>query len=67
MNRILKTLGLVAAAVAALVAVMAPVAQAETGVLTAQQYPAIVTAQQQGGPTFDISTPAIALKSSPPR
>lgn len=54
MNRILKTLGLVAAAVAALVAVMAPAAQAETGVLTAQQFPAIVTGEQQGGPSFDI-------------
>ena len=57
MSRILKTLGLAAAAVAALVAVMAPAAQAETGVLTAQQYPAIVTAQQQGGATFDIGDP----------
>jgi hypothetical protein len=54
MSRILKTLGLAMAAVAALVAVMAPAAQAETGILTAQQYPAIVTGQQLGGVTFDI-------------
>lgn len=55
MARILKTLGLVVSAVAAMVAVMAPAAQAETGELTAEQFPAIVTGQQVGaGPTFDI-------------
>jgi hypothetical protein len=59
MTRILKTLGLAVAAVAALVAVMAPAAQAETGVLTAQQFPAIVTGEQQGGTTFDIGEPLI--------
>lgn len=58
MARILKILGLAMSAVAALVAVMAPAAQAETGVLTAQQYPAIVTGQQQGGPSFDLGEPA---------
>jgi hypothetical protein len=57
MSRIFKTLGLAAAAVAALVAVMAPAAQAETGVLTTAGFPSIVTAQQQGGPTFDIGDP----------
>jgi hypothetical protein len=55
MSRILKTLGLVAAAVAALVAVMAPAAQAETGLLTSQMFPSIVTGQKVNpGPTFDI-------------
>jgi hypothetical protein len=55
MTRILKTLGLAVAAVAALVAVMAPVAQAETGVLTTGGYPSIVTGQKiNPGPTFDI-------------
>lgn len=54
MARICKTFGLAVSAVAALVAVMAPVAQAETGVLTAQQYPAIVTGEQLGGASFDI-------------
>lgn len=59
MARIFKTLGLALSALAALVAVMAPAAQAETGVLTAQQYPAIVTGEQQGGPSFDIGEPLI--------
>jgi hypothetical protein len=55
MSRFLKTLGLVAAAVAALVAVMAPAAQAETGALTSQMFPSIVTGQKVNpGPTFDI-------------
>lgn len=54
MSRILKTLGLAAVAVAALIAVMAPVAQAQTGVLTTPIYPSIVTGQQQGGVTWDI-------------
>lgn len=57
MSRILKTLGLAAAVVAALVAMMAPAAQAEPGLLTTAGFPSIVTAQQQGGPTFDIGDP----------
>jgi hypothetical protein len=55
MTRILKSLGVAMAAIAALVAVMAPAASAEPGTLTAPQYPAFVTSQQQGGgATFDI-------------
>lgn len=53
MTRMLKALG-VATCLAALAAVMAPAAQAETGVLTAQQYPTIITGEQGVGPTFDI-------------
>jgi len=54
MTRIIKTLGLVAAAVAAMVAVMAPAAQAETGALTTVGFPAIITGNQAPGVTFDI-------------
>ncbi|HEX5982720.1 MAG TPA: hypothetical protein VFY69_00795 [Solirubrobacterales bacterium] len=54
MTRVLKSLGLALAAMAALVAMMAPAAQAETGALTAPLFPAIVTGNQQPGPTFDI-------------
>jgi hypothetical protein len=55
MARMIRKTGLVAAAVAALVAVMAPAAQAETGVLTASEYPAMLTAPKPGiGATFDI-------------
>jgi|SRR5215203_780676 len=60
MTRFLKTLGLVAAAIAALVAVMAPAAQAETGQLTSQMFPSIVTGQKVNpGPTFDIGNAPI--------
>jgi len=54
MTRILKALGLTIAAAAALVAVMAPAAQAEPGTLTAAGFPAIVTGEQGPGATFDI-------------
>lgn len=54
MTRILKALGLATVAMAALVAVMAPAAQAETGALTAAEFPAIVTGAQGPGPVFDI-------------
>lgn len=54
MTRMLKALGLATAAMAALVAMMAPAAQAETGALTAPVYPAIVTGGQLGGVTWDI-------------
>lgn len=57
--RKLEAIGLAMAALAALLAVAAPVAQAETGTLTASQFPAIVTGQQQGGPTFDIGEPLV--------
>jgi hypothetical protein len=52
--RKLKALGLALAAVAAMAAVMAPVAHAETGELTAEQFPALVTGPQAAGVTFDI-------------
>lgn len=54
MSRILRTIALAASAMAVF-AVMASAAQAETGVLTAQQYPAIVTGPQVAGATFDIA------------
>lgn len=57
MIRKLKLLGAMAGAVLAMSAVLASAAQAQTGVLTAQQYPAIVTGEQLGGPTFDIDDP----------
>lgn len=53
MSRIHKLLGL-AICVAALAAMAAPAAQAQTGVLTTQAYPSIVTGQQLGGVTWDI-------------
>lgn len=54
MSRILRALGLSLGAMAALVAVMAPAAQAETGTLTATEYPAFITGEQFGNVTFDI-------------
>ncbi|HEX6152444.1 MAG TPA: hypothetical protein VFZ19_02875 [Solirubrobacterales bacterium] len=55
MTRIVRQIGLAAAAIAAFAAVMAPAAQAETGVLTAAEYPAMLTAPKPGiGVTFDI-------------
>jgi hypothetical protein len=54
MTRMLKALGLAMAAMATMVAVMAPTAQAATGTLTAGAFPAIVTGPQVAGPTFDI-------------
>ncbi len=63
MTRILKTLTLAAAAIAALAAVMAPAAQAETGALTSAGFPSIVTGQQGGGPTFDLGNAPIRTVS----
>lgn len=63
MTRILKTLGLAAAAMAALVAVLAPAAQAETGALTTVGFPAIITGQQAPGVTFDIGAGPIRTVS----
>lgn len=54
MTRILKALGLAMAAMASLVAVMAPAAHAETGALTAGMYPAFITGEPGAGPLFDI-------------
>ncbi|HEX5927925.1 MAG TPA: hypothetical protein VFY48_00875 [Solirubrobacterales bacterium] len=54
MIRKLKLLGALAGAVLATSAVMASAAQAETGVLTTPQFPAIVTGDQPFGQVFDI-------------
>ena len=54
MTRTLKALGLAMASMAALVAVMAPTAQAATGALTTNVFPSIVTGEQVVGPTFDV-------------
>src|SRR5689334_7826867 len=61
--RKLKALGLAIAAMAALVAVTAPAAQAETGALTAAGFPSIVTGQQAPGVTFDIGAGPIRTVS----
>lgn len=53
MTRIRKATGL-AVALAACAALMAPAAQAETGALTAPEFPAIVTGEQAPGVSFDI-------------
>lgn len=53
MSRIHKTLVL-AMSTMALFAVMASAAHAETGALTAAEYPAIITGEQGPGATFDI-------------
>lgn len=63
MTRILKTLGLATAAMAALVAVMAPAAQAETGALTTVGFPSIITGQQAPGVTFDVGNGPIRTVS----
>lgn len=52
--RRLKALGLAMGAMAALAAMLAPAAQAETGALTTAGFPSIVTGGQIAGPTFDI-------------
>ena len=57
MNRTLRSLGVAIGAAVVMSAALASAAQAETGVLTAQQFPAIVTGEQQGGATFDIGEP----------
>jgi len=59
MTRIFKALGLAMAAMATVVAVMAPAAQAETGVLTTAGFPSIVTGEQLGGVTFDVGNAPI--------
>ena len=53
MTRLLKALGIAMSAVAVL-AVMASAAQAETGTLTATEYPAFITGEQAGPVVFDI-------------
>jgi hypothetical protein len=54
MTRIFKALGLAIAAMAALIAMMAPASQAATGALTTNVFPSIVTGGQLGGITWDI-------------
>jgi len=54
MTRMLKALGLALGAMATMVALAAPGAQAATGQLTAGANPAIITGNQVAGPTFDI-------------
>ncbi|HET7416330.1 MAG TPA: hypothetical protein VFJ61_01725 [Solirubrobacterales bacterium] len=55
MTRKFKALGLTLGAIAALIAVAAPAAQAETGALTSPVFPTIVTGPKVNvGPTFDI-------------
>jgi hypothetical protein len=61
--RKIKALGLAMTAMAALVAVTAPVAQAETGSLTAAGFPSIVTGNQAPGVTFDIGVGPIRTVS----
>lgn len=61
--RKIKALGLAMVAMAALVAVAAPVAQAETGSLTAAGFPSIVTGNQAPGVTFDIGAGPIRTVS----
>lgn len=61
--RKIKALGLAMAAMAALVAVTAPAAQAETGSLTAAGFPSIVTGNQAPGVTFDIGAGPIRTVS----
>ncbi len=63
MTRIFKALGLAVAAMATMVAVMAPAAQAETGALTTVGFPAIVTGVQAPGVTFDIGVGPIRTVS----
>jgi hypothetical protein len=54
MMRKIKMLGLAVGATLALSAALASAAQAEPGELTAEQFPAIVTGEQEAGATFDI-------------
>lgn len=61
--RKLKALGLAMASLAALLALTAPVAQAETGSLTAAGFPSIITGQQAPGVTFDVGAGPIRTVS----
>jgi hypothetical protein len=63
MSRILRTVTLAISAMA-LFAVMASAANAETGALTAGQYPAIVTGEQGLGATFDIANRNVECATS---
>lgn len=57
MTRKLKALALAVGALLVTSAALASAAQAETGVLTASQFPAIVTGEQPAGAVFDIGEP----------
>lgn len=63
MTRLSKTLA-VAFSAMAMFAMMASAAQAETGALTAGEYPAIVTGQQGPGATFDIGARNVECATS---
>lgn len=63
MTRNLKLLGLAVGAMLAMSSMLASAAQAETGVMTAPQYPAIVTGEQLGGVTFDMGEAPIRTVS----
>ncbi len=63
MTRLLKALGAALSATAVL-AVMASAAHAETGALTALEYPAIVTGEQGPGATFDIGARNVECATS---
>jgi hypothetical protein len=62
MSRILKAITLVFSSMAML-AVMASAAHAETGALTAAEYPAFITGEQGPGVTFDIGAGAMRTVS----
>lgn len=67
MTRILKALGLTLAAMAAMSAMTASAAHAETGALTASQYPAIITGEQEPGTVaFSIAGRSIECGTSRP-
>jgi hypothetical protein len=63
MTRLLKSLGIAMSAMA-LFAVMASSAHAATGLLTASEYPALITGQQNPGGTFDIANRNIECATS---
>jgi len=63
MTRLFKTLG-IAVSAAALLAVMASAAHAETGALTAPEYPATITGAQGPGPSFDIANRNVECATS---
>lgn len=61
MMRKIKALGLAVAATLALSAMFVSAAQAEPGLLTAEQFPAIVTGEQGAGATFDLGEGGAAV------
>lgn len=63
MTRLLKALGLALGAMAIMVAIVVPSAQAATGTLTAGANPALITGNQVMGPTFDIGAGPLKVVS----